>query len=504
MKTSYLILLSALIASLTGCASTSSYSSLEANTETEQTETVLIPAGVDSAVAAEAVQLANESFVSFEEEERARIAREQAEAYRAESDTLWYYLSLTPQEGMEISEDDENEATRTYNRGAEFIIEMQNLNQEPGMSQSAMENRHSQLTDLAIDALEESIIINPYDSETRRYLGELYSMKATRLDSEEEHERAIDVLEKLALIEKGEHGIYELLAINYEEVGNYRKAAENYKKARTTLKPIAEMSDYYYENGFYSAEDSLAMHLFAYYEGDAYINLLEPQPALDAMELAKELAPTAEDREIVQSDIDFINWDDGNIAASFARDSLVAIEANGNLNGAETGYLALLNGLKTQKARDHIQWRLSIVQYELGKEEVAADRLMKLVNRTETGPDGLPLDSDYHQYFEDYSTITFNIGLRKLNERETRTALMYLKQAAVIPGQIRARANLQIADILRQNIPEAIMHAKLAEEDAHLLNNQDKNSLYTILTNLHRRDGNMEEARKYLELSRQN
>ncbi len=494
------------LAITTGCASSSSFGTLDQPPpQMAEEPSMLIPAGVDSAVAAEAGKLADESFVSTQEEERAAAARRQAEAYRAQSDTLWYYLALTPSDDHEITEDQENEAIRTFNRGAQFFLEMRDLNQSPlpGMTQTEMDRRHRELTDQSILAFEESIRLNPFDNQTRRLLAELYGIKAIRLQEEENHRKAVDVLEKLSRMEQGEPYIFELLAINYEALGNYRQAAENYRKARKTLESLAEMTDHYFEHETHLEEDLQAMHLYAYYEGDAYINLLRPREALAALNIAMQLAPTEEDSAILQTDIDFINWDSGNIAGSFARDSLAALAAAEQYVQAESGYLALMPTLRSQSAQDHIDWRLAIVQYEMGKEEEAADRLMKLVERSDKLPDGRPADPDYQRYFDAYSTVTFNLGQRKLNERDRRTALIYFRQSATIPGQNQARANLLIADIVRNNLPEALRHARLAEERIELLNDTDRKSLYDLLTDLHRRNGDMDQARYYLQLSRQ-
>ena len=494
------------LAITTGCASSSSFGTLDQPPpQMAEEPSLLIPAGVDSAVASDAGKLADESFVSFEEEQRAAAARRQAEAYRAQSDTLWYYLALSPSDDHEITAEQENEAIRTFNRGTEFIEEMNQLGQSPpsGMTQAEMERRHRELTDLSIQAFEESIRLDPFDSQTRILLARLYSIKADRLQEEENHRKAVDVLEKLSRMEQGEPYIFELLAINYEALGNYRLAAENYRKARETLESLAEMTDHYFEHETHLEEDLQAMHLYAYYEGDAYINMLRPREALAALEVAMQLAPTEEDSAIVQTDIDFINWDSGNIAGSFARDSLAALAAAEQYVQAESGYLALMPTLRSQSAQDHIDWRLAIVQYEMGKEEEAADRLMKLVERSEKLPDGRPADPDYQRYFDAYSTVTLNLGQRKLSERDSRTALIYFRQSAAIPGQNQARANLLIADILQANIPEAINHARLAEENIHLLNENDTRSLYGLLSDLHRRSGDMVQARHYLELRRQ-
>jgi len=496
-----LLIITLLFSIAAGCAS-SSYSTLEENNDTAEEEepSLLIPAGVDSVTASEAEQVANSSFVTYEEEQQAQVAKEQANAYRASSDTLWYYLALNETADHQVTEEDSIRAIQTFNEGAEFYIEMQRLGQNPGMTQAELESRHLELANSAINQMEESLTLNPYDSETRLRLSQLYSIKADRMNDMRDYEKAIDVLEKLVRIEKGDAFIYEVLGDNYAQVENYQLASENFNKAKQTKKETARLSDYYFENNAYSAQDSLDIHLYAYYEGDSYINLFEADEALDAFEEAKQWAPTEEDRELTQSEIEYINWDDGNIPASFARDSIITLEKNEQLAEAESGYRTLLPQLKTQSAKDEIDWRMAVVQYQNGKEEQAADRLMNLVQRTPTDGNGAPSDSTYSRYFNDYGSICLNIGLRHLSERNRSTALKYFQQSAKIEGQNKVRANLYIADLLSNNIQEAIKHAKRAEEEMQMLSEEDQKELLNLLTDLHRRDGNLEEARRYREL----
>ena len=162
--------------------------------------------------------------------------------------------------------------------------------------------------------------------------------------------------------------------------------------------------------------------------------------------------------------------------------------------------MSLKNRLITQKARDEIDWRLARVEYQLKKREKAAERLLNLVQRTPKNVNGMPVDSTYIQYFTDFGTICFNIGQRHLSDRDRNTALKYFLQSTKVVGQYSARANLQIADILKQNISEAIKHAEKAEANKQFLNDNDTKVLYSLLTDLHRRAGNLDEARRYRQI----
>ncbi|WP_340106289.1 tetratricopeptide repeat protein [Rhodohalobacter sp. 8-1] len=485
----------------TACATSSSYSTLDTPVEnTVEEPSLFIPAGVDSATAAEAEQIANSSFVSFEEEQRAEQLKMDAEAYRASSDTMWYYLTLNNPNDYFVSQEDSVESIRTFNKGAEFFIELNNLGASSNLPSPELQRRQAEYLNNAIASMEESVTLNPFEGETRYYLAQLYEIKATRLQNNQDYQNAIDVLEKLTRVEKGDPLYFEVLADNYTAVGNYPKAADNFKLAREVKEEISTLTDFYFENGHISEQDSLDLFLYAYYEGEAYTNYLQAPEALKAFELAKELAPTDEDKEFAEAEIEFINWDNGNIKGSFARDSLVMLVNSERLNAAESGFKELKPSLQTQTARDEVDWRLAVVEYQLEKDETAADRLMNLVNRTPTNEDGMPVDSTYIQYFSDYGLICFNIGQRHLGERDRRTALKYFRQSKKVKGQFRARANLQIADLLQNNISEAINHAKEAENEVQFLNENDTKALYSLLTDLHRRDGNLDEARRYRQL----
>lgn len=477
------------------CATSSSYQALE-ESDQEAEPTLIIPAGVDSLTAAESAELADSSFISYQEEQKAEEMKRRANAYRAESDTLWHYLSLEIEDKEEQPVSDEPDFVEAYNEGAESYVEMRSLNQKEEFSQEDL-SRYTELVNNAINAFEEALTINPFDSELRLILGELYGTKALRLNRDQEHEKAIDVLEKLIRLEKGEHVVYRLLADNYYSVGNYEQAAQNYELATETLIETAPLTESYHELGGLSPGDSTIVTDYRYFEALSYANLFNAEKALDLFASAKSFATNEEDIAAIESQIDFINWDDGNILGSMRRDSIITLVNNGQLQQAESGFLELKRALKTETAKDEIDWRLGVVQYQLGKENEAAGRLLKLVQRTEINEDGSPLNEDYNRYFNDFGIITYNIGVEHLSNQNRRLALKYLNQSTKIKWDNRARSYLGIADLLSNNISEAIQYAKMAEQQVETLSEQQKRDLFELLMDLYRRDGNRELAIHY-------
>ena len=103
-----------------------------------------------------------------------------------------------------------------------------------------------------------------------------------------------------------------------------------------------------------------------------HVQRLDATKASEAYRRAYGFA-TAEDSVYVASELAWMAWDDMNIRSSFARDSLLAMEQEGDLSGASKGYASLLPTLSAPTAVDEIDWRLAIVDYNLGDAEEVLD-----------------------------------------------------------------------------------------------------------------------------------
>jgi len=463
---------------------------------------LIVPAGVDSTTALEANQLANDSFVSITDEEKSDELKDAGSGYMKESDKIWNILNTPAKTDSTDSSStaDNPDFVENFNQGADYFIELRDMeNQTQGPFD---DKRYAELVDLAIQSFESAIVYNPFDAQTKLLLGQLYGVKASRLNREENYDTAIGLLEKLALIEKGDHIIYSVLAENYYLTKNYLKAAENFNVASKTFLDTIELTDYYFENGAMSQQDSTTLYTYYYYMGQSYTNLFDPLNATTSFLDAKKFSINSEQALSVDSELEYINWDDGNIQASAMREKVILMANNDQLAEAESGFNELLKIVNSPKASDEIQWRLGVVEYQLGKTESAADRLLKLVQRTEINDDGTPVDSKYSNYFNDFGIITYNIGLQQLSNKNRPLALTYLLQSSKVKWTLRARSHLRIADLLTNNIPEALKYAHLAESDVASLSDGDAKSLYRLLSELYRRSGNMNEARKYFAIWR--
>ena len=478
------------------CASSAPIEEEPVEEEEEAGErTVTIPAGVDSSAAFYASAMADESFVSFAMQERAREQAQMARSLVSDSDTLWTYLSASADTAQDLTTEEETAAIRAFNRGAEALAEYAQISGAEEMDEGVLRSMQADLLDQAQAGFEEAIQIDPYDEDTRFRLAQVYNLQAERLGQEEAYDEAITILERLVRLRPDQHGLFAALANSYYAVEEWTQSAEAYRKAaevhlesvELALEPDVE-------------PDSSLLFQYAMAEADAYVYGRHSEQALEAYDTAEQYATTEEDRVFVAEEVEWVLWDDGNIDNSFARDSLVQLADAGEYEEARQGFVELRSSVESDNARDWTDWRLALVEYEVGERDSAAERLQALVDRTERQENGAPTDSTYQRYFDAYGTICYNLGLEYLGERrDNRTALKYFEQSTRVPWSGQARAALEAAQILRNNVTQAIEYAELAVEKEEQLSQDDRQTLFRILVDYHRRLGNREEAAQYAD-----
>lgn len=481
---------------LIGCGSSATVSTTPATPSpapTTTARTVFVPPGVDSSAAYHADSLAEESFVSLDQQEEAAARAEEGRALTGVSDTLWQYLEMSSDTSQSVSQERANDAVRAFNRGAQALVEYQEITQAAELDSTQLVQMQARLLDRAQQAFEEAIQLNPYDDPTRSALAQVYTLQAQRLGRQAAYQRSIDILEKLTRLRQDQPGLFSALANNYYETEQWGQAAANYGKAREAYVSAVELS---LEGG--AQLDSTRMYNYATAEADAHVYDRDPAAALQTYELAQQYATIDEQQQFVQGEIAWVNWDDGNIDASFARDSLASLAGQGQHAAAAQGFRALKPQLRTPSARDEIDWRLAQAEYQNDKQDQAASRLQALVQRTETDSTGVPADSTYQRYFDDYVTICYNLGQRYRNEeRDLRTALKYFEQATRVASSRRALAALEAGKLLRNNVRRSVEYLEMALEEREALSVDDQRDLYRQLVDRHRRLGNRQEALTY-------
>lgn len=470
-------------------------------TPTTRAKSVYVPPGVDSTTAREADSLAQDAFVSLKKQRKASARAQSGDSLVQVSDSLWKYLEMASDTtgADSVSQEMKNKAIRVFNRGAKSLGKYVKITRAAELDSAKLARMQSDLLEEAQKAFEESIQINPYDQAVRSRLAQVYQLRGNRLRQDAAYEKAISIYQKLTRLRKDQPNLYSALANSHFEIENYRSAAENYRKARETYLESIELS-------LDSAQvDSATVFRYARAEADAHRFAREADPSLQAYRQAESYATTPDQKQLVEGWIEWVNWDDGHIAASFARDSLRTLRNQGELDAAIQGFQSLKPELRTQSARNEIDWRLARVRYQLGEQEgslekqkQAADRLQALMKRMELGPDGTPADTTNQRYLNTYGTVCLNLG-RKFRRQDLKTATKYLKQATEVPWKRRALAEFEVGRLVGGgDVKEAIRFFERAAEREGL-DTKNQMRLYRNLVKMHRRDGNREEAISYRE-----
>ena len=457
-----------------------------------------VPAGVDSTTAMEVDSIADASFVSEADETQAFALQEDARLIVERTDSMWLVMSELIEADEMVSEADSLEAREAANQGGVALVQLDSLIRSSDLDEEALARESGVLLDSAEISLERSFQLNPFDTRSRVWLAQVYELQARRLGRAEQYQRAIDELEKLALLTPDQHGVFAMLANNYFYVENWDGAALNYEKAEEVY-----LATYDLVIDDPQPLDSATVYAYTQAQADMHVQRLDAGRALEGYQRALDFAPTVEDSAYVNGELEWMAWDDQNLRSEFTRDSLLTLEQGGDLAGARSGYAALLPDLSAQTAIDEIDWRLGIVEYNLGDNEEAANRLQALVARAPTGPDGVPSDQAYARYFDDFGTLLVNLGRGfRVEQRDRRTALKYFTQATTFPWSGRAVAQFESARLLQGNVEAALENANLALADETSLNDQQRGELYRLLMELHRRTGDFDAARRYRDAYR--
>ena len=490
MKIQFLLLAS--VVWFAGCSGTKS----SLDTGRFDNGALFIPAGVDSAVAAVADSLARESFVSIPDQEEAQVQKLEGMDISAWSDSLWRYLEMSQDSSGQVDAGSAESALRAANKAVGPLNELIQLTRTTDLDSLTMLRRQEALLDQAQSALEEAIQLNPFDLQTQTVLARVYTAQAQRLGKSRSFQESIDVLEKLTRLRPDQHNLFIALANNYYQTKKWNEAAYNYEKAEQVYLNTYDLvaSDAPPE------ADSLLLYQYVSRQADVHVLRRDAGAAITAYNRALVLAPDQSEEDFIRGEMNWIDWDGGNLSSSFARDSLIELEQSNLLPEAERGYERLLRDVQKPTAVDETEWRLASVQYKMGKGEEAADRLLQLLRRTAVTDEGMPVDSTYARYFDTFGTICFNQAMLFLGERrDNRTALKYLEQAVQFPWNGRPRAYLESAKLLRSNVKIAKERAHDAMTEINLLSPDDQKELYGLLATFYRTEGNFEEARKYLE-----
>jgi pentatricopeptide repeat protein len=246
--------------------------------------------------------------------------------------------------------------------------------------------------------------------------------------------------------------------------------------------------------------DTTYRFLSVYFQAQAAIKLLQAEPALHKLQHAKALTHNPEYLAIIESNVKWIRWDDGNIYGSIMKDSASALANRGEFDRAGKIYAELIQRtLKTKRAKDEMSWTYAAIEYKnLNRKASAVSRLYEVIQTIPKNAGGTPLDAGYKDYFEAYGTMCYNMGIDTLRS-DRKLAYTYFSQAAEIDWSGRGKSYMFMADLSRANPQLLIANGEKAMALSAQLAPDELQNLYKLLVDGYRRAGQVDKARNYFE-----
>lgn len=458
---------------------------------------LMVPAGVDSSVAAHADSLADNLFVSIDHEKRSATHKRLGKSSTAKSDTLWKYLANELDPTFNVSGEDSIDAIHAFNAGAkslQALAQLENSDQKD-QAPNAYKIEVQKLLEDARQNFERALVLNPFDLETKSWLAQVYQSLAVRFLDESNHKQAVNILENLVRLEKGEHSLCARLGESYYALRDWESAHEQFVRAESVLLEAAGLD--FDLQGAPPAIDNAALFYYVYYQGDTEIKMHDAERGIQNLQRALTYASTEKERTDIQSYVDWINWDDGNVKAVELRDQYLALQEQGKHGDAAKGFLKLIPALRTRNAIDEIVWRLAVLEFQhLDRKNEGIDRLKHVVQLAEKNPNGAPVDSTYKKYFNSYGIMCHNLGLEHHNKNR-KFAFTYFQQAVAVDWESRAKSFLELAKLSRNNPKMVMDNCRAALNAAEQLDQNEQMQAYQLMVEALKRTGQFDQAKQY-------
>ncbi len=511
--------------------------------ETAKPETYTPIPGVDSTIVARADSLAEDLFVSFEEEEEADGLLEEARGEVAESDTLFSLkkiFDLARDSSVVVTAEDSSVAIEHFNEAYDQYEKAEKLFERYREEESS-ESLGEEITVHLMRAREatlKSIEINPFDMDAMWLLSVIYRYLAAVFEEHQNYMYAISVLNELITMDRGDHSLYYELGFNLYQIEEWEDALTNFRRAEELLYQNTTIDFELYDPGKESIENGMDFTpgngavsggvgdsadstewftsvpvdtsiLLSYVSGQAecLTKLYRPDEALHNFYRAMLLSPEEEKERILQR-IGWINWDDGDIRNVELRDTLNALERNGEYEKAYNGYLSLLQGISRRSAVDEIEWKIATMDYAIFENrQTGVDRLKNVINRAKRegilSDEGMIVSADpgslYPTFLEDYGTMCYNLAMDYLTEKKQRKkAFAYMLQASEINWEKRGSCFVELMKMARNNPVRLIEFGERALETD--ISREERTFVFKQLVTAYKRKGgnqDFDKARAY-------
>ncbi len=343
--------------------------------------------------------------------------------------------------------------------------------------------------------------LNPYDLEIRGLLIQIYMKQGAMTHHSLTYNLAIEELNNLLLIDRSNSSIYEKLAECYYALKDWNRSYQHFQQAEQILLIQAQFRN----NATAETTTAIDTARWIYYlrsQGETKAKLYDAEQAIWYLKKAGELTQSQAIQEELKKYIAWIEWDDGNIRASELRDVVINIEHQGDLKKARGQYLELLPMLKTQRARNEINWKIASIEFNsLKRKDTALRRMLQVVQQIQRQDQA---DELSQIYLKDYAAMCYSVGIDYLRDNQFRFAYMYLNQASQYEWDHRGDCYYQLALLSQANPAETIRNCKKALEFVDQLSADQVKKINKMLAISYLRMGQFDMAQSYYQTLTQN
>lgn len=454
----------------------------------EPTDNFYLP-GIDSSVVRNAVQFSDRIDVDFDNRKKANVLYESGKSSFQVADSLWACIQKGQGKDSIVIQAYKNWRNRHDN-------ELNNSRSMDAIKLGKLDRIYLTVLDSAYTEVFKAKSFNPFDLDIRSLLINIYLKQGEITQYPIFYTRAIDELNNFLLVDKSNPYIYEKLGECYYALGGWDKSYRFFHEAEKILK-IVSIYKHETEQNNSIPVDTARWIYYLRRQGEAKAKLYDSDSAIYYLNEAKELSDSEPTKQQLQNILNWINWDGGNIRAAEIRDNILKIEDNHDYKKARAEYLKLLPILRTQNARNEINWKIASIEYNLlDRKKDALKRLFLVIQSITASDQSYKL---HIIFLKDYAAMCYSVGMEHLSKNRFRLAYIYFNQASQIDWEHKGECFFQLAVLSRENPTEAVRNCTKALNYSEQLSENKIKQIYEMLAISYKRKGEFDMAHIYFQ-----
>jgi len=372
--------------------------------------------------------------------------------------SLWPYLN--PDSSLFPSEMDSMKAAAIYR---ELIPDLSAYNRISSnlrnrkISSEVANTRLQPIIQRLWPKMEEIIRLNPFHKSAKTWLGMvIYPSLERQFLAQEEWKNYIRIASNLIQIhpENYHYNYYGKIANAYFQLDEVQEVLVNYRKGITSLFDTYEDSIYANQERYIAV---LRFYMTRRWQIEESLSLIDA--AIISLKNLLVIAPD-DQKQILQRRLERLQWDDRNLNATRKKEKANQLWNDAKYEQTHAILENLLDSLRTEAAKDEINWLLARIEYNNLKQRYQAlNRLWQVIKKTPLDSMGMPVDSTYQRYITTYADLCIRQGVAELNLEHRRAAYIYFSRASEIEGRHQARCYYYLARLISLD-PRSVKHTQ--------------------------------------------